>query len=159
MLEIPDLLKKILYKRNIKNEDIRKFLFPSLNDVLEPSKIFNIDRATEEIIKSIEKKEKLFIYGDGDIDGIGGVFFIIKFLLDKNIKFGYYLTHRLDDYEIEEELVDYLLKENYKIIILIDCGISSHNFLKKCSENNIKVIVIDHHQVDIENLPHGPIYI
>ncbi|MGB9677440.1 MAG: DHHA1 domain-containing protein, partial [Candidatus Ratteibacteria bacterium] len=32
-------------------------------------------------------------------------------------------------------------------------------FLKKCTENNIKTIVVDHHQTDIENLPEGPIYI
>jgi single-stranded-DNA-specific exonuclease len=160
MMEIPDFLKEILYKRNIKKEEeIKKFLFPELNDILEPERIENIEEASLEIINSIKKKERIFVYGDGDIDGIGGVYFILKFLKEKKSDFNYYLTHRLDDYEIEEGLVDYLMKENYKTIIFIDCGISSINFLKKCSENNIKVIVIDHHQADIENLPEGPLYI
>jgi single-stranded-DNA-specific exonuclease len=160
MMEIPDFLKEILYKRNIREErEIKKFLFPDVNNILPPEKIVNIEEASLAIINSIKKKERIFVYGDGDIDGIGGVYFILKFLKEKKVDFNYYLTHRLDDYEIEEGLVDYLIKENYKIIILIDCGISSINFLKKCSENKIRVIVIDHHQTDIENLPKGPLYI
>ncbi|HOK55800.1 MAG TPA: DHH family phosphoesterase [bacterium] len=153
-------MKEILYRRNIKEEkEIKKFLFPTLNDISGPEIISHIEKASIEILNGIKKNEKIFVYGDGDIDGIGGVFFILKFLKEKNGDFNYYLTHRLDDYEIEENLVDYLLNENYKIIILIDCGVSSYNFLKKCVENNIKTIVVDHHQTDIENLPEGPIYI
>ncbi|MCM8809128.1 MAG: DHH family phosphoesterase [Candidatus Omnitrophica bacterium] len=160
MKEIPDFLREILYKRGIKKEEeIEKFLFPSLNDIIEPNKIANIEDASKEILNSLKKKEKIFVYGDGDIDGIGGVFFILKFLKERDVNFNYYLTHRLEDYEIEENFVDYLLRENYKIIILIDCGISSYKFLKKCSENNIKAIVIDHHQTEIENLPKGHFYI
>ncbi|MFN4227268.1 MAG: DHH family phosphoesterase [Candidatus Ratteibacteria bacterium] len=160
MIDIPDFLRQILYKRGIKKEkEIEKFLFPSLNDIIEPSKISNIEVASNEIQNSIKNKEKIFIYGDGDIDGIGGVFFILKFLSERNANFNYYLTHRLEDYEIEENFVDYLLKENYKIIILIDCGISSYKFLKKCAESGIKAIVIDHHQTEIENLPTSHIYI
>jgi single-stranded-DNA-specific exonuclease len=72
MMEIPDFLKEILYKRNIKKEEeIKKFLFPELNDILEPERIENIEEASLEIINSIKKKERIFVYGDGDIDGIG----------------------------------------------------------------------------------------
>ncbi|MCM8818201.1 MAG: DHH family phosphoesterase [Candidatus Omnitrophica bacterium] len=160
MIQIPQLLKDILYKRNIKiEEEIIKFLYPSLNDLTEPSVVKTIEIATREIIKAIENKDKIFIYGDGDIDGIGGVFLIIKFLKDKNVEFNYYLTHRLEDYEIEETFVNYLLKEKYKLLILIDCGISSYKFLKRCADENIKIIVIDHHQTDIEKLPESHIYI
>ncbi len=160
MKEIPKFLIDYLNKRNIKTEEeIRKFLYPKIDDLIDPYIIENIEKATYEIIKSIENKEGIFIYGDGDIDGIGGVFFILEFLKDKNINLNYYLTHRLEDYEIEEEFVDYLLKEKYKIIILIDSGISSYKFLKKCEEVNIKAIVIDHHIADFDILPKSHIYI
>jgi len=160
MNEIPVFLKKVLYKRGIKgDENIRKFLFSTFNDLTEPEIIGNIENAACEIIKEIERKGRIFVYGDGDIDGIGGVFFILKFFQNKNVNFNYYLTHRLEDYEIEEKFVEYLLKEKYNLLILIDCGISSYKFLKKCAENNIKVIVVDHHQGDIEKLPDCHIYI
>ncbi|MCM8804475.1 MAG: DHH family phosphoesterase [Candidatus Omnitrophica bacterium] len=160
MDNIPKFLREILYKKNIKNQrEIQKFLYPTLNDLSQPNIIETIELASEEIIKSIEKKEKIFIYGDGDIDGIAGVFFILKFLQDKNVEFNYYLTSRFEDYEIEEELVDYFLKERYKLIILVDIGVSSYKFLKRCAENNLKVIVIDHHQTEIEYLPEKHIYI
>lgn len=160
MKEIPEFLKEILSKRNIKTErEIEKFLYPTLNDISDTSIIETIEIASWRILKSLEKKEKIFIYGDGDIDGIGGVFFILKFLENKNIKFDYYLTTRFDEYEIEENLVDYFLKEGYKLVILVDCGVSSYKFLKKCEENNIEVIIIDHHQTEIEKLPQSHIYI
>jgi len=160
MMEIPEFLKGYFYRRNIKTEEeVKKFLYPKIDDLIDPYTIENIEKATYQIIKSIEKKEKIFIYGDGDIDGIGGVFFILEFLKDKNVDFNYYLTHRLDDYEIEEKFTDYLLKEKYKIIILIDSGISSYKFLKKCEKKNIKAIVIDHHMADFDILPKSHIYI
>ena len=160
MMDIPEFLKGYFYRRNIKTEEeAKKFLYPKIDDLIDPYTIENIEKATYQIIKSIENREKIFIYGDGDIDGIGGVFFILEFLKDKNVDFNYYLTHRLDDYEIEEEFVDYLLKEKYRTIILIDSGISSYKFLKKCEEANIKAIVIDHHLVDFDILPKFHIYI
>jgi len=160
MMEIPEFLRKYFYRRNIKTEEeAKKFLYPKIDDLINPYTIENIEKATYQIIKSIENREKIFIYGDGDIDGIGGVFFILEFLKDKNVDFNYYLTHRLDDYEIEEEFVEYLLKEKYRIIILIDSGISSYKFLKKCEEAKIKAIVIDHHLVDFDILPKFHIYI
>ncbi len=75
MNEIPVFLKKVLYKRGIKgDENIRKFLFSTFNDLTEPEIIGNIENAACEIIKEIERKGRIFVYGDGDIDGIGGVF-------------------------------------------------------------------------------------
>lgn len=157
MVKIPVIIEEILKKRNIR--DYKKFLFPSLDDLIEPEEICGIKKATEEILECLKKKKKIFIYGDGDIDGIGGVFLLIKFFKEKNIEFDYYLTHRLEDYEIEENLVEFLLKNNYSFLILVDCGISSIKFLRKCAEKNIKVIVIDHHKADIEILPKNHIYI
>jgi len=160
MMEIPEFLREYFNRRDIKtDEEIKKFLYPKVDDLIDPYSIENIEKATYQIIKSIENKEKIFIYGDGDIDGIAGVFFILEFLKDKNVNFNYYLTHRLEDYEIEEEFADYLLKERYKIVILIDSGISSYKFLKKCEETNIKVIIIDHHLADFNILSKSHIYI
>ncbi|MGC8976390.1 MAG: DHH family phosphoesterase [Candidatus Ratteibacteria bacterium] len=160
MNDIPEFLIEVLKKRNIKSKrEIKRFLFPTLNDLSEPTIIKTVEFATDEVLKSIREKQKIFIYGDGDIDGIGGVFYLIQFLKGKNVEYDFYLSSRFDDYEIEEGLVDYFLKEGYKLIILVDIGISSYKFLKKCADNNLKVIVIDHHQTEFENLPENHIYI
>ncbi|MCM8772261.1 MAG: DHH family phosphoesterase [Candidatus Omnitrophica bacterium] len=160
MIEIHPILRKILHRRNIISEnDIKKFLFPTIDDLIDPCIIEMIEEASDTILKAIKNRDRIFIYGDGDVDGIGGVFFLIKFLQNKNVNFNYYLTHRLEDYEIEENLVDYFLKEKYKLLIFVDCGISSYRFLKKCAENGLKVIVIDHHQTELKYLPEDHIYI
>lgn len=159
MKNIPEFIIEILKKRNIKEEEFENFLYPSIN-YLSPLEIIpNIEHATKKIIEFIEKKEKIFIYGDGDIDGIFGSFFWIKFMKEKKVNFEYYLTHRLEDYEIEENFADYLLKENFKLLILIDCGVSSYKFLKKCAYNKIQVILIDHHLFEPENIVEKHIYI
>ena len=68
---IGTLLSKILVNKNIvEKEDIELFLNPTRNDFHDPFLLPDMNKAVERIIKAIETKEKILIYGDYDVDGI-----------------------------------------------------------------------------------------
>ncbi|MCD6407639.1 DHH family phosphoesterase, partial [bacterium] len=157
MSDIPSIVKEILKKRGI--EEIEQFIYPTVQKTFHPFSFPSIEEGCKVIAESISKKEKIFIYGDGDIDGIISVFFLNKVFSEVNIPFSFYLTHRLEDYEIETSIVKTLIDEGYSLMITVDCGTSSHEFLKEAEKCGLKVVVIDHHIFDTPVLPSFHTYI
>lgn len=158
---IPPLVKKILSNRGYRTEkSMMNFLHSSISSLTEPFSIPHMKEACKTLKNAILKKEKIFIYGDGDTDGICASFLIINLLEKAGANFSFCLTHRLDDeYEIEESLIDELAKDKYSLLISVDCGISSYNALKKAGNLGIKVIVLDHHIGEKAKLPKSHFYI
>jgi len=152
-----EIIKKILENRGIKKKE--EFFSPEISHLTDPFEIPYMKEGCDLLRKVIEKKEKVFLYADGDVDGIFSIYFIIKVLQKTGTDFLFYITHRLDSYEIEENIIPYLKKESISLFISVDCGISSVNFLKEVKKEGIKVIVIDHHIFNPAFLPEGNIYI
>lgn len=81
------LLATILSNRNIVEENkLRKFLEPTRNDFYDPFLIKDMDIAVDRITKAIEKKEKVVIYGDYDVDGITSITVLKSFLKDQGLE-------------------------------------------------------------------------
>ncbi|HPP13430.1 MAG TPA: hypothetical protein PKW42_11935, partial [bacterium] len=70
-----------------------------------------------------------------------------------------YLTHRLEEFEIEEELVENLADDGYALMLAADCGTSSSRALKKAALRSLQVVVLDHHLSDGTELPEEHLYI
>lgn len=151
------IIEKILKNRGIKEKD--EFFSPETSCLTDPFSIPGMKDGCELLKDVILQKRKVFLYSDGDVDGIFGLYFIIKALQKTGTEYSFYITHRLDTYEIEESIIPHLKEEKISLFISIDCGISSVDFLKKMKDENIKVIIIDHHIFSPDNLPEGHIYI
>lgn len=75
------LLATILVNRGITEEDkIRKFLEPTREDFYDPFLMPDMEIAVNRIIEAMNKKEKIMIYGDYDVDGITSISVLQKFL-------------------------------------------------------------------------------
>ncbi|MDR0978799.1 MAG: hypothetical protein LBL91_02520 [Lachnospiraceae bacterium] len=81
---ISQLLAKILINREITDEsELNVFLNPTRKDFYDPFLLPDMDKAVVRILKAIEKKEKVIIYGDYDVDGITSITVLKKFLSDR----------------------------------------------------------------------------
>lgn len=95
---INKLLSTILVNRGItENEQMRKFLSPKRNDFYNPFEMPDMEIAVERIIKAIEEKEKVIIYGDYDVDGITSVTVLKSFLEERGIQVSEYIPNRLEE--------------------------------------------------------------
>ena len=71
---INQLLATILVNRGIaEQEELKIFLNPTRKDFHNPFLMPDMEKAVDRIIKAIEKKEKIIIYGDYDADGITSI--------------------------------------------------------------------------------------
>ena len=83
---ISKILAKILVNRDIvEDEKLKVFLEPTRNDFYDPFLMPDMEKAVDRIIKAIENKEKVMIYGDYDVDGITSITVLKKFLEERDL--------------------------------------------------------------------------
>ena len=146
--KINKLLSSILVNRNIEEKDIKVFLNPTRENFHNPFLMPDMEIAVNRIIKAIENKEKIIIYGDYDVDGITSITVLKSFLEDRGIQVGQYIPNRLDEgYGLNIPAVKKISDQGYTLMITVDCGISGIEEIKYANSLNIETIVTDHHEV------------
>ena len=144
--KVNQLLATILANRNIlKEEDIRLFLNPTRNDFYNPFLITDMDIAVNRIIKAIENKENITIYGDYDVDGITSITVLKSFLNDIGVETNTYIPNRLiEGYGLNKEAIDKISKKGCNLMITVDCGISAIEEIEYANSLGIETIITDH---------------
>lgn len=151
--KINKLLSAIIINRKIDEEKIEEFLEPKRQNFHDPFLMPDMEIAVNRIIKGIENKEKIIIYGDYDVDGITSITVLKSFLEDRGIQVGQYIPNRLDEgYGLNKVAIEKIVNEKYDLMITVDCGISGIEEIKYANSLGLEVIVTDHHEVG-ENLP------
>lgn len=151
---VSEFLAKILVNRNIiEEEQINIYLKPKRNNFHNPFLMQDMEKAVDRIIMAIENKEKTVIYGDYDVDGITSITILKKFLQERGLEVGYYIPNRLEEgYGLNKEKIEEIKKENYKLMITVDCGISAIEEIDLANSYGIETIVTDHHE-QLDKLP------
>ena len=150
--ELNHLTAKILSNRNILGKemdynDIRKFLNPTRNDFYDPFLLPDMEKAIDRIEEAITKNEKILIYGDYDADGITSTTLLTKFFKDIGINVENYIPNRLTEgYGLNNKAIDKIKEKETKLIISVDCGITSIKEIEYAKKLGIDVIITDHHE-------------
>lgn len=145
---LSELLATCLVNRGItKGEDLKVFLEPTRSDFHDPFLMPDMRKAVDRILKAMESKEKVIIYGDYDVDGITSTMVLKKFLGEHGLEVGYKIPNRLNEgYGLNKESVKQIADEGYKLIITVDCGISAIEEIEYAYSLGLEVIVTDHHE-------------
>lgn len=146
--KISRLLATIIVNKGLKTtQEIEVFLNPTRNDFHDPYLMPDMEIAVNRIIKAIENQEKVIIYGDYDVDGITSITVLKKFLGDRGLKVDEYIPNRLDEgYGLNKNAIEKIVKENYTLMITVDCGISGIEEIDYANSLGIETIVTDHHE-------------
>ena len=105
--------------------------------------------------KCIEKNETVGVFGDYDVDGATSTALLIQYFQSLNLKVNSYIPDRKKEgYGPSETGFNNLIKLGSKIIFTVDCGTMSFKPVEMAQEKNVDVIILDHHQSDI-NLPNA----
>lgn len=150
------VIGKIIVNRHVVNdEDVRIFITPTRDDFHDPFLFKGMDIAVERIIKAINNKEKILIYGDYDVDGITSTTVLKKYLMDRGISVDTYIPNRLHEgYGLNKNAIDTIKERNIDLIITVDCGISAIEEVDYAVSLGMDIIVTDHHEVG-EKLPNA----
>lgn len=150
------VIGKIIVNRHVVNdEDVRIFITPTRDDFHNPFLFKGMDIAVDRIIKAINNKEKILIYGDYDVDGITSTTVLKKYLMDRGISVDTYIPNRLHEgYGLNKNAINTIKDRNIDLIITVDCGISAIEEVDYAVSLGMDVIVTDHHEVG-EKLPNA----
>jgi single-stranded-DNA-specific exonuclease len=153
-LNVHPVICNILVQRNIDNYELAKSFFrPQLSELHDPWLMKDMDKAVERIIKAINNKEKILVFGDYDVDGTTAVASMYSFLKKVHSSLEFYIPHRYKEgYGISKAGIDFAKENGFTLIISLDCGIKSADLIAYAKELNIDFIVCDHHLPD-EILP------
>jgi len=147
-LNLPEIAASILVSRGIDTfESAERFLKPSLENLFDPFLISGINNATERVIRSLTRNEKIMIYGDYDVDGItsASLMFLVLNRLGANVS--YYLPNRLiEGYGISEDGLLEAENRDIDLLISVDCGITAIEEVDFAQSKGLDCIITDHHE-------------
>jgi single-stranded-DNA-specific exonuclease len=147
-LNVPVTLSKILIYRGIQNKaDAKDFFMPDLNKLHDPFLMKDMDKAVNRLLEVIENREEILIFGDYDVDGTSGVSMFHVFLNELGVPNKVFIPDRFTDgYGLANSGIDRAMRENIKLIVAIDCGITACDKVEYARSLGIDIIICDHHQ-------------
>jgi len=147
------LVEQLLLNRDISDEEKKSFLEKKYSNLHDPLLLKDIEKGAERVFRAINKKEKIVIYADYDADGIPSAVMLHNLFE----KIGYkncevYIPHRHDEgYGIHLDAMNKIIGKGAGLIIAVDVGTTDFDAIELANENDIDVIVIDHHTPLVDN--------
>ena len=148
---LSDINKTLLENRGFTTEDdLEKILNPDTHDF---SLIYNIDIATDLILKHLENNSRILIYGDYDADGITSTTILYQALKKKSESIQFFIPNRIEQgYGLDYNFLENEVVGNFDLVITVDNGVSAIKEVELLKKNDIDVIIVDHHEFT-EELP------
>ncbi len=155
-LRIAPLVAQVLLNRGITEASQGSvFLQPKLTELIRPAQMPGIEPAATRLREAIEKKEKITVYGDYDVDGITGVSILWELLTLLGAQVDYYIPHRIEEgYGLNSEAVRSLAEGGTRLLITVDCGITAFEAADVARQLGVDLIITDHHEPG-ETLPNA----
>ncbi len=147
VLNIDRFLSNLLVQRGVQTFDEAKAFFrPDYEHLHDPFLMKDMDRAIDRLDKAIENNEKVFIYGDYDVDGTTSVSLVYSFLSEYFDNLQFYIPNRYEEgYGISYKGIDYFAEEKCSLVVALDCGIKAVEKIEYAKEKGIDFIICDHH--------------
>lgn len=154
------LFERLLKHYQIDEEQYKELIAPvSIDSFCAGHEFKDMDKAVALVKEAVKNKDKIFIYGDYDADGIMSTSIVCKSLLKLGLIPSFYIPNRYNDgYGITMNKAQEIVEKGFKLVITVDNGISAVEPINYLKDNGIKVLVLDHHTVQ-EEVPHADVII
>jgi len=134
----------------------RKYDLSEIYGIKNKQKITNLfkdnydyQKASALLFETIRNNENICILGDYDVDGVCATSILIRYFNHINQKHFFYIPERVNDgYGPSKKLFKKLLLKQPKLIIMVDCGSTASEAIDYLNQNNVKSIIIDHHEIN-----------
>jgi single-stranded-DNA-specific exonuclease len=151
-LKISKALCHTLVARGIDTyEKAHHYFRPQQSELHDPWLMKDMEKAVQRIVTAFEKKEKVLVFGDYDVDGTTSVACMYRFLckIYEPALLDFYIPHRYrEGYGVSKIGIDFAKKNNFSLIISLDCGIKSVELVSYSNSLDIDFIICDHHLPD-----------
>ena len=149
-----EIIGRVLANRDIESlESSRSFFDPKLSQLHDPFLMKDMDIAAGMVAEKVKSGGRIFIFGDYDVDGTTGSSALFLFLTSLECNAKVYIPDRMKEgYGLSREGIDVAKNWGTDLLISCDCGINATDEVAYANDQNLEVIITDHHMPD-ENLP------
>ncbi len=149
---ISPVLARILRNRDLTEEaQVERFLHGTLRECYSPWLLKDMDRAVDQILQALQRKERIRVIGDYDVDGICSSYILTRGLEILGAAVDTAIPHRIHDgYGLNEHLIREAADDGIGLIVTCDNGIAAAPQIELAAELGIQVVVTDHHEVPFE---------
>ncbi len=128
-----------------------RFLAAKLSDLPDPFAMKGMERAVERIAGALARSERIACYGDYDVDGVTSTVLLSGLLRAAGGDVVTYVPHRLvEGYGLNGAAVAKLAERGVKLLVTLDCGITSVEEVRAAAALGLDTVVVDHHTVPVE---------
>jgi single-stranded-DNA-specific exonuclease len=129
-------------------DEVENFLRPRLSSISDPFLLPQMRAAVSRIFAAIDRKERIVVFGDYDVDGVTSLALLDELLRAYNSAPDLFLPLRVEEgYGLSRESVERCFEQHQpQLLIAVDCGTSSVNEIADLKKRAVDVIVLDHHE-------------
>jgi len=151
-LNVNHILAQLILDRSLTSaEEVDSFIKPKLSKLHDPFLFKDMEVAVQRMLAALREGENILIYGDYDVDGITSVSLLYEALFELGGKVSFYIPNRISEgYGLSKTGIDVAKNKNIKLLITVDCGVTAVDEVAYANENEIDVIVCDHHEATKE---------
>lgn len=151
-LGLHPLAARVLASRGLGEPDqAERFLAARLEDLPDPFLMKGMAAAVERVVRAVEGGERVACYGDYDVDGVTSTALLAGFLRDAGAEVVTYTPHRLvEGYGLNERAVETLAGRGVRLLVTLDCGITSVAEVRAAARLGLDVVVVDHHTAPVD---------
>ena len=149
-LSLPEIVGRVLAARGVAGEEAERFLNPTLRDYLpDPSAFADMDAAAARLVAAIERRQKIAVFGDYDVDGATASALLWRFLAALGIDLEIYIPDRIaEGYGPNAPALKRLRAAGVDLVITVDCGITAFDALAEAAAEGLDLIIVDHHAAE-----------
>lgn len=150
-LQISPVAARLLCIRGMADPDrARRFLSPTLDDLLDPFTLTDMTPAVDRILRAIAARERIAIHGDYDVDGVTSTVILRRALELLGAEVTHFIPERLrDGYGLQPAALDRLHADGVRVVISVDCGIRAIEAAEHARALGLDLIITDHHEPDV----------
>lgn len=113
----------------------------------DPFAMKEMDRAVAVIRRATEKKTKIAVFGDYDVDGITATCLLTDYLRSHGAECSFHIPGRIEEgYGLNAAAIRQLAAQGIGLIITVDCGITAVEEAQLCRELGVELVITDHHE-------------
>lgn len=145
-LELHPVIVRLFKKRGLSPLDVQDMLSWNLKDLPVLTQMIDLEKASARLIRAMSKKEIIGVYGDYDVDGTTSCALLWQFFKMMGIQIEVFQPSRfIEGYGVHDSSIDAALEKNVKVLITVDCGITSVA-TAEYAKGKLDLIITDHHK-------------
>lgn len=147
-LNILPATAKLLWQRGYTTPELAgRFIRSEDSFFHDPFLMADMDKAVDRILTAYDRKEKVMIFGDYDVDGVTSVSTLYLFLRSIGISCDYHIPSRIGEgYGISTPAIDQIIEDGYTLMISVDTGITACQEIEYAARRGLETVVTDHHE-------------